>query len=272
MNLNENQNEIIEDNSIETTAKTTVNPWIERAKGILLLIIFYISQQVAAFFMVLLIISLGGREAFMAGEFKPEWATYTFWGMFISNIIFIIALIYHYRSKLSISLHKVLLGLGKFSLKTIGYFVLFTVVTILFNVLDTMLFPQFVGQVGENQEMIDAALTGTPSLGMILAICVGAPIVEEYVFRYGLISKLSFGLNKYIGVVIAALVFSFYHIGFSQMGDLAYFAHLMLGYLGSALVFGFVYVREDNLAYPIVIHMLGNIQSVIFIIASAGML
>lgn len=243
------------------------NPWIQRFIGVAIICSFFVIQFIAGIIMVYFMVVHGNLGA-TSIETASGALSDMFLGMVISESIAIFILILIFNKKIWIKVKQAVSPIVVFVLKIAGYFALLWFVTIAFSVLDSILFPNLIEEAGSNQELIEAALS-TPSLAMIISICLTAPIVEEFVFRYGVISKLLYGVNKYVAAVIAALIFAFAHIGFDQMSSAPLFIHLMIGYLGQALVFGFVYVREDNLLYPIVIHILNNLQAVILILALA---
>lgn len=242
-----------------------LNPWIERIKGLIIIGFFFAIQSLAGIFMVILIATdgtidvLGEEGSYIMA--MPD----MFKGMVIAECLGIIILIAIYNFKILRKLKAAISPFGPFVVKIIGYFALLWVATIFFSLIDTTLFPDYLDNPGENQALIEEALS-MPTLVMITSICLTAPIIEEYVFRFGIIKKLLYGMNKYVAAVIAALIFSFAHIGFSQITDPSLFFHLMLGYIGQALVFGLVYAKEDNLTYSITLHILNNAQAVILII------
>lgn len=246
--------------------KNPKNKWKERLKGVLIISLFWIMQFIGA------IITIGiitikfaktqddiSKDIYIATYLKSM-----FMVMFAFEVASILLIIAIYKKRVLTKIKEAFKPFFKFAYKIIIYSVILSVTGIIFSLIDTALFPDLASQVGDNQEVIELALKkATPT--MILSICITAPIVEEFVFRYGIIKKLLFGLNKYIAALIAALIFSFVHIGFSQASDLSMFAHLMLGYLGQALVFSYVFVREDNLVYSIALHVMNNINAVMLI-------
>lgn len=246
---------------------------IQHLKGIGIIGVFFLSQTVAGFVGVFIAMAALGADEVLNNSESVEVYEYLFAGMAIVDAIFIVVLIIIYRKAIVKAVFKIdqniLIRFFKFIGKIVMYFILYLITVTLFNVIDSALFPQFIEELGDNQEFIEDALLSAPSIALIFTICIGAPVIEEYVFRYGIMKRLLYGVNKYVAAVIAALIFSFIHIGFSQMSDMALFAHLMLGYLGQALVFSLVYAYEDNLLYPIALHLLGNSLSILFILGLA---
>ncbi len=259
--------EVITETNSETTKQ--INPWIERAKGLGIVISFFVVQFFASVLMMLFI-SMENISDITQDQLISLMLSDMFKGMVIAESIFIIIIAIIYRKVLKGRLSTSLNNLFELVIKIAVYYAILWGVTIVFSIIDSTLFPQYLNESGANQDLIEQALTGTPNIAMIISICLTAPIVEEFIFRYGIISKLLYGFNKYLAAVLAALIFAFAHIGFSQMTEVAYFSHLMIGYLGQALVFSFIYAREESLFYPIVIHILNNVQAVILIILLAN--
>ncbi len=261
--------QIIEE--IEVAVDKEIKPWFERFKGVLIIISFFIVQFVAGVIMVLLIVKHGSQISGDGSNITAIALKDMFTGMVIAETIFIGILIAIYNTRIIKSVKSTFESSIGFILKLIGYYALLWAATIVFSLVDTTLFPNLIEEAGANQDVIEQALTLTPSAGMLISICITAPIVEEFVFRYGIISKLLYGVNKYVAAVIAALIFSFAHVGFDQMTSVPLFTHLMIGYMGQALVFSFIYAREESLVYPILIHILNNVQAVILIITLASL-
>lgn len=241
-----------------------INPWIERLKGIGIVGGFYLSQFIASILMSILII-INVQNITTQDEYVKVGLNDMFIAMVSVETVFIIILILIYRSKITDKLKEPLSNMGVTIVKLIKYFFLLWIINIIFSTIDATFFPNLIEESGSNQDLIETALS-TPSIFMIISICLTAPIVEEYVFRFGVMSKLFYGINRYVAAVLAAFLFSFAHIGFSQAADPALFIHLLLGYMGPSLVFAYVYARENNLFYSIALHILSNAQAVIIIL------
>lgn len=251
-------------NNFEEGQAKPVNTWIERLKGVGIVGWFYLSQFIASIIMTILIV-VHSQDATTAEEVTKIGLNDMFVAMVSMETVFIIILILVYRSKITDKLKEPLGNIGRTVVKLIKYFVLLWVVNIIFSTLDATFFPNLIEESGSNQDLIESALS-SPSIFMIISICFTAPIVEEYVFRFGVMSKLFYGVNRYVAAVLAAFLFSFAHIGFSQAADITLFVHLLFGYMGPALVFSYVYARENNLFYSIALHILSNAQAVFIII------
>lgn len=254
----------------EETNSHNVKPWLERLKGVGIIAAFFLVQTIASVIMMFLIAFDGSLNLMQnASDYAPILKD-MFIGMAAAESMMVIVLLVIYNRVAVRKFKQAFVPFGHFIFKIVGYYALLWTATITFSIVDSLLFPNYLEEVGNNQDIIEQALAH-PALAMIISICITAPIIEEYVFRYGIINKLLYGVNKYAAAVIAAFIFAFAHIGFSQMSDPYLFIHLMLGYIGQALVFGFIYVREDNIFYPIMIHIINNVQAVILIIALANL-
>lgn len=256
---------------VETPTDKDIKPWFERFKGVLIIISFFVVQFAASIIMVLLIVRHGGQINSDGSNITSIALKDMFTGMVIAESVFIGILIAIYNKRIFKNIKSTFDSSIGFIIKLLGYYFLLWGATIVFSIIDTTLFPNLIEEAGANQDVIEQALTLTPSAGMLISICITAPIVEEFVFRYGIISKLLYGVNKYVAAVIAALIFSFAHVGFDQMTSAPLFIHLMIGYMGQALVFSYIYAREQSLVYPILIHIINNVQAVVLIIVLANL-
>lgn len=255
---------------VPTTQKVPRTVFSERVIGLGIIGMFYGTQFVAGLIgAIVAMISLGVTYAFDNFE-SPEVMGYIFRAAFAVEVIVIIGLGIFYRKaiyqKLFANRKDFAADLLKFIAKIIGYFIIYLLLTSIFNFSDAPMFPQFTDELGSNQEFLEQSLTSTGSLSLILSICIGAPLIEEYVFRYGVMKKLFFGVNKYVAAFIASLFFAFIHVGFGPMVQPLLFIFLMMSYMGQSLVFSFVYAYEDNLLYPIVLHFLGNVLATLLVI------
>lgn len=258
-------------NEVETPIDKDIKPWFERFKGVLIIISFFVVQFAASIIMALLIVKHGGQINSDGSNITSIALKDMFTGMVIAESVFIGILIAIYNKRILKKIKSTFDSSIEFIIKLLGYYFLLWGATIAFSIIDTTLFPNLIEEAGANQDVIEQALTLTPSAGMLISICITAPIVEEFVFRYGIISKLLYGVNKYVAAVIAALIFSFAHVGFDQMTSAPLFIHLMIGYMGQALVFSYIYAREQSLVYPILIHIINNVQAVVLIIVLANL-
>lgn len=98
----------------------------------------------------------------------------------------------------------------------------------------------------------------TDWLSVFLVVLVG-PIIEEAVFRLGLIRMLMRRFPAALSVPISAIAFAVSHTDYVASDYAALSALLTL--LTGGLVLGFVYVRAGSLVAPIVTHSVYNALS-----------
>lgn len=128
-------------------------------------------------------------------------------------------------------------------------------------------FPDYQTTIGENQSVINQVVLNNPNLYVFVVVILFAPIIEEYIFRYGLINQLLKYQKPAIQIGISALIFSLIHLNIEQfLLSPIYFLHLLLLYLPMAVVYGYVYVKEKNIVFPLTIHILNNIGSILFVL------
>ncbi len=89
-------------------------------------------------------------------------------------------------------------------------------------------------------------------VAFILSIFIIAPIVEEFVFRALIITKLRKEISTVISVIISAILFALIHF---MAGGIVTVVHAFLG----GLIFALSYVKTRSLFPAIVAHIFGNI-------------
>lgn len=200
-------------------------------------------------------------QALSVSYYSLEFAV-MFW-LYLSLSILII--IVHHRAiirKLRISVAN----WRKLSFRLYKYLVVLLGLTICALVINRLLFPQLFGAIGDNQAVINAVVLNNPNIYIFSVVIILSPIVEEYIFRYGLINQLLKHQRGLVQVLLSALIFSFVHIGTEQLiGSAQVFLHLMLLYMPMALVYSYVYVKERNIFFPLFIHILNNIGSILIV-------
>lgn len=101
-----------------------------------------------------------------------------------------------------------------------------------------------IGGVSENM--------GNSFLAFILSIFIVAPVVEEFVFRGLILTKLLSGLSEPASVLISALLFAAIH---AMAGGIVTIVHAFLG----GLIFALTYEKTRSLFPAILAHIFGNI-------------
>ncbi len=161
---------------------------------------------------------------------------------------------------------KAILSNFKLYIKKVGQYIIIMVTLITGAYLIMYLIGVDLLMVGDNQSMINVVLLNNPNPYVFLTVMLIAPLIEEFIFRYGLTGNLLKPLPNILRVIIGALVFSFIHIGLSQLGfGLSTTIQLLLMYLPMALIYNIAYIREKNIIYPLSLHIINNIGSIIFV-------
>ena len=92
------------------------------------------------------------------------------------------------------------------------------------------------------------------TIAFILSVFIVAPIVEEFVFRALVMTKLCKGVSPVTAIIISAILFALIH---SMAGGIITVVHAFLG----GLVFALTYVKTKSLLPAVVAHISGNISS-----------
>ncbi len=113
-------------------------------------------------------------------------------------------------------------------------------------------------QTSDNQSVL-IDMFGSNALLIAIMTIVFAPIVEEVVFRYGMISFK----NKAVTLILSSILFGFIHVSTAfQTGNLEDLYFLIV-YVPLGFVLGISYIKTEKLIYPILIHALYNGLSVL---------
>ncbi len=100
---------------------------------------------------------------------------------------------------------------------------------------------------GENTELVANLLSQSPLLFTILFVGIGAPILEELIFRMALIDILRpFGYK--VSLLISGLLFGAFHMNFEQ-----FFYAFLIG-----VILGAVYYKTNEIKYTMIIHIAFN--------------
>lgn len=109
----------------------------------------------------------------------------------------------------------------------------------------------------KSQEII-AAMRKMPLIFNFLSVAILPPMFEELISRGILMKKIfGFGRFKWIGLVATSLIFAALH-GPANLPS-------WLMYIVPGFLMGYLYLKTDNLAYPIALHFINNLASVIAI-------
>lgn len=115
------------------------------------------------------------------------------------------------------------------------------------------LIPQSITS-GQYSALMNVATTGSPTI-VLLATGILTPVIEEFIFRYGIIGiYLKKSENTKKAVIISALLFGIAHLNPIQ----STYAFLI------GLILGWVYIKSENLLPCVLIHVAINTSSVVY--------
>ena len=103
--------------------------------------------------------------------------------------------------------------------------------------------------VSSNINSDNGALSLSEKIVYLIATAIGAPVVEELVFRGVLIGILRKYTNVRTSIIISAIIFGTLH--FTSISVI--FNAIVMG-----LAFGYMYVKKDNLALSMTMHAILN--------------
>lgn len=115
------------------------------------------------------------------------------------------------------------------------------------------LIPQSITS-GQYSTLMNVATTGNPAI-VLFATGILTPVIEEFIFRYGIIGiylKKNENIKK--AIIISALLFGIAHLNLVQ----STYAFII------GLILGWVYVKFENLLPCILIHVAINTSSVVY--------
>ncbi|MFC3757890.1 type II CAAX endopeptidase family protein [Chryseobacterium tructae] len=203
---------------------------IKKSKYLLYVLVYLIIQYVLG---VLFIVLLGFNKGFRLLEYD--------WKVIFANVIIIIFLTLAFKKHILQYLNEL-----KFSVKKIA---LYLFIGLIFSTISKFIFIEIYG--GD-------FLFNPPSsllLSNVLSVVLIAPIAEEIIYRAVPIEYLlKKELPKNWIVFFTSLFFSLIHLpNWSQI--------IVTFFLG--VICSIVYIKERNLFYPIIIHFIYNLISVI---------
>lgn len=232
-------------------------------KGLLILLVFYVVQIVGS--ILYLIIASVQRIDPIAAMYTIAGINSVMLALLISQLTIVILLAFRYKSQIMKSLKYVATHKKEMIIKLVIYTVTLLAALLIASLLDSLLFSQYSNVLGENEELLQMVISDGITVPTFLVIALVGPFFEEYVFRYGLMTKILGMLNKYVAAIISTVIFAFIHIGFAQIvsNQFGYTMHLFLMYIPISLVISLVYAREENLMLPIAIHIINNTLSIL---------
>ncbi len=181
----------------------------------------------------------------------------------ISTIFIIIPVcIYLTQQLLKIDLEYIKENLFKY----ISYILIFSVALFGLNIVLNIVYYIFDLQLsGANEESINTTLRTLPTFNkmlFIIYIIIGAPILEEFIFRGLILQPTVSKVRNYVIAIAVSLVFAFFHYVASFDPELLEFTDpisVFVPYFVMSMVFCSSYIESDyNLLVPIGIHALNN--------------
>ncbi|MEG0276464.1 MAG: type II CAAX endopeptidase family protein [Coprobacillus sp.] len=116
----------------------------------------------------------------------------------------------------------------------------------------------------QNQAMIEV-ITKTSPVVMVITTVLLAPILEEFVFR-GILFGWAYEINPKFAHIISAFVFAMLHIILALLsGNIAEWVQIFSYFLMS-IVLSYLYEKTNNIAVPILTHMINNLITMLIII------
>lgn len=172
--------------------------------------------------------------------------------MYFADGFSLILIIYIFKEEIVSELSKLKDVKYKSVLKHFGTFICIKLfVAVISVLLSVVLNIEFITP--DNQQTITALLKESKTLIFILTV-VTAPVLEEIVFR---LSFRKVTNNKYIFMLLSGLTFGLLHVFPADITGLTLIQSLLYVSLGIHLAY--IYEKEENLAYPIIIHLLNNL-------------
>ncbi len=232
-------------------------------KGLLIILLFYGVQIVGSVLYVVIASSQGIDP--VNGMFTVSGGNALMQALLIAELVILVILGIRYKVQIKSSIKYLVSHKKEMIIKLVVYTIGLLVALNIAAFIDNQLFSNYANEVGENEELLQAIMGNGISIPTILVIAVTGPIFEEYVFRYGLMTKLLGNVNRYTAAIISTVIFAFIHIGFAQVlsNQVGYTMHLFLLYIPISLVISLVYAREDNLMLPIGVHIINNTLSIL---------
>lgn len=98
-------------------------------------------------------------------------------------------------------------------------------------------------------DMEDIFTMMSNSLGGAMSIAILGPIIEEFIFREGILGyMLKNGMNKWGAITASALIFGIIHMNPAQIPFAA----------GMGFILGIIYYKTGNIVIPCMLHILNN--------------
>ncbi|SES76887.1 hypothetical protein SAMN04487821_102217 [Enterococcus malodoratus] len=136
--------------------------------------------------------------------------------------------------------------------KTIGVIVLGCLVKLLFILSMATLITKNSESMASSEQTLSQMMQGLPFAVSIFIFCVCTPIMEEVVFRGGIMSVV-FKNRLIIGIIVSSLIFASFHLPQNLFEWILY--------IGAGLILGLSYGKTNQLFIPFAIHFFTNLFS-----------
>ena len=179
------------------------------------------------------------------------------------KLIYSVIIYLLYRNYFRIDFKELKSGFKKYISEILKYFALFMVIKIASAALTSIIGFALGVEIGEseNQNLI-VSLTSSAPIMMLISTAILAPIVEEGIFRLAFRKVIN---NKYLFMIISGLVFGFLHIFPTEL-SMSIALTYSITYVTMGVYLAYVYVETDNIWFPIIMHALNNLISMLAII------
>lgn len=169
--------------------------------------------------------------------------------LFSFNLIFIIIIIFMYRSELKIDLKDFKSNYKDYLSKYIGLYLLGVLLMGISNV-----FLQQIThlEMSGNEESIRSLISRIP-LFMAFSSVIYAPFIEEMIFRKTIKNVIK---NKYLFIIISGVVFGVVHItNYKNLSEIL----MSIPYIIMGIDFAYIYHKTNNIFTTMTFHLCHNL-------------
>ena len=143
----------------------------------------------------------------------------------------------------------------------IGLFFAHLILVALVTIPGQLLYPDVDSM---NDTNIEGAVGTMSPVLIILAMGILGPLVEEYFFRFVLISRASSKVPAVLCVIVSAVLFTLIHLHAFTVQEIV----LNLDKLAAGLLYGTALVLTKNVTVPAGVHILNNVSGLSLMILS----
>ena len=177
----------------------------------------------------------------------------TSWGYLLQaifmNVAFVITFVWYYTRR---NKQPVLRKPNKSTLKYVGWCVLFGIATLFLLSGILNYFQLFLDKIGYKAPTVSFAIdTPTNYIVSLISMAIIPAVCEELIFR-GVITTALKPKGQIFAVVLSSAMFAMFHFSPSQL----------IYPLCFGLILGIVYLRTNNILFPILLHFINNALSI----------